>query len=124
MATRQAAGRLAELAGHRAEAQAEDALRRDGWSVLARRLRTEAGEIDLVAQRDGIAAVIEVKCRPTLADAAAALQPRQRRRIVAAAEIALAEHPDWGPAGVRFDVVVVDGAGRVRRIVDAFRVEG
>ena len=105
-----------------AEAAASAALERDGWVVLARRLRTEAGEVDLLAQRGGVLAVVEVKARPTLADAAAAVTPRQRTRLLAAAEIILAEHPDWGMSGVRFDVVVVDAAGRVRRIADAFRL--
>lgn len=104
-----------------AEATAEAALTAEGWHVLARRLRTAAGEIDLVAERDGLLAIIEVKQRPTLADAAAALGPKQQARLAAAAGIVLGEHPDWGRAGVRFDVLLVDAAGRVRRIADAFR---
>lgn len=122
-AKRQARGRLAHTRGHDAEGRAEAALTRDGWQVLARRLRTPAGEIDLVADRDGITAVIEVKCRPTHTAAAFALQPKQQRRLIAAAEIALAEHPAWGRAGVRFDMMLVDAAGVVRRIADAFRAE-
>jgi Holliday junction resolvase-like predicted endonuclease len=43
--------------------------------------------------------------------------------LLAAAEIALAAHPGWGAAGIRFDVLLVDGAGRVRRIADAFRLQ-
>jgi putative endonuclease len=77
----------------------------------------------LVAERDGLTALIEVKSRNSLAGAAYALQPRQQARLVAAADIALAEHPDWGSAGVRFDVMLVDRAGSVRRVVDAFRAE-
>jgi len=105
-----------------AEAAAGAALEGDGWVVLARRLRTEAGEVDLLAARAGMLAIVEVKARPTLADAAAAVSPRQRLRLLAAAEIILAEHPDWGAAGVRFDILVVDATGRVRRIADAFRL--
>jgi putative endonuclease len=105
-----------------AEAAAGAALETDGWVVLARRLRTEAGEVDMLAERDGVLAIVEVKARPTLADAAAAVSPRQRARLLAAAEIILAEHSDWGAAGVRFDVLVVDAVGRVRRIADAFRL--
>ncbi len=86
-------------------------------------MRTPAGEVDLVADKHGLLAIIEVKARPTLADAAAALSPRQRTRLIAAAEILLAEHPEWGQAGVRFDVLLVDARGRVRRIADAFRPE-
>lgn len=92
--------------------------------VLAWRLRTAAGELDLVAECDGLLAFVEVKRRPTLAGAAAALGPRQRARLLAAAEAALAENPAWGRAGVRFDVLLVDAAGRVRRVTDAFRAEG
>ena len=120
---RQERGFAAQSRGRAAEGRVERALVRDGWDVLARRLRTPAGEIDLVAQRDGLAAIIEVKSRPSLSEAAAALQPRQRSRLVAAAEVALAQNPGWGPAGVRFDVLLVDERGRVRRIADAFRAE-
>ncbi len=76
----------------------------------------------MLAERAGVLALVEVKARPTLADAAAAVSPRQRARLLAAAEIILAEHPEWGSAGVRFDVLVVDAAGQVRRIADAFRL--
>jgi putative endonuclease len=106
-----------------AEAAACAALERDGWTIHARRLRTSAGEVDVVAERNGLLAMVEVKARPRLADAAAALTPRQCARLLAAADIILAEHPDWGANGVRFDVLVVDAAGRVRRITDAFRLE-
>jgi putative endonuclease len=106
-----------------AEAAACAALERDGWTVRARRLRTGAGEIDLVAERAGLLALVEVKARPTLAQAAGALGRRQRARLLAAGAALLAEHPDWGHAGVRFDVLLVDPAGAVRRIADAFRLE-
>jgi putative endonuclease len=106
-----------------AEAAACRALVRDGWSVLAQRLRTEAGEIDIVAARPDLLAIIEVKARATLADAAMALGARQRARLLSAAEIVLAEHPEWARAGMRFDLMVVDAAGTVRRIADAFRWE-
>jgi putative endonuclease len=122
MTERQQRGRRAHARGVSAEAAAGAALETDGWVVLARRLRTEAGEVDMLAERDGVLAVVEVKARPNLADAAAAVSPRQRARLLAAAEIVLAEHPDWGAAGVRFDILVVDAAGRVRRIADAFRL--
>lgn len=91
--------------------------------MLARRLRTAAGELDIVAEREGLLAFIEVKARPDLLSAAVALGPRQRARLLAAGEITLADHPGWGRNGVRFDVLLVDDAGRVRRITDAFRQE-
>jgi len=122
MTARQYRGRRAHARGISAEAAAGIALEREGWVVLGRRIRTVAGEIDLLAEQAGVLAIIEVKARPRLADAAAAVSPRQRARLLAAAEIVLAEHPEWGAAGVRIDVLAVDAAGRVRRIADAFRL--
>ena len=106
-----------------AEEAACRALSHRGWAVLARRLRTEAGEIDIVAAQPDLLAIIEVKARRTLADAALALTARQRDRLLAAAEIVLAQHPDWARPGMRFDLIVVDAVGTVRRITDAFQVE-
>ncbi len=123
MDARRQRGQLAHARGIDTEAAASAALTRDGWTVHARRLRTASGEIDLIAEKDGLLAIVEVKSRPTLADAAAALTARQRARLIGAAEILLAENPAWGINGVRFDVIVVDAAGAVRRIADAFRVE-
>ena len=79
--------------------------------------------MDVVAEREGLLAIIEVKARPTLVQAAMALSGRQRLRLLSAAEILMADNPGWGRAGVRFDVLVVDAAHSVRRIADAFRAE-
>jgi putative endonuclease len=122
MHARRQRGRTAHASGIAAEAAACAALIADGWTILARRLRTKAGEVDAVAEKAGILSIVEVKSRPTLAAAATALTIRQQSRLVAACEIILAEHPDWGTNGVRFDIVVVDQTGRVRRIADAFRL--
>ena len=78
-----------------AETAACLALVHHGWTILARRLRTEAGEIDIIAAQPDLLAIIEVKARRTLADAAFALSARQRARLIAAADIALAQHPEW-----------------------------
>lgn len=121
--TRRTRGQIAHATGMGAEAAARVALERDGWTILAQRLRTKAGEIDIAAEKAGLLAIVEVKSRPSLLEAATALTPRQQARLIAACDIVLAEHPDWGRAGVRFDVVLVDAQRRVRRIADAFRQE-
>jgi putative endonuclease len=121
MPARQQRGEAAYASGIAAENAACTALIADGWVILARRLRTKAGEVDAVAEKAGILSIIEVKSRPTLAQAAVALTTRQQARLVGACEIILNEHPDWGQNGVRFDVMVVDAGGKVRRIADAFR---
>lgn len=115
-------GRRADASGRDAEGIAAAALLREGWTVLAQRARTPAGEIDLVAERDGLLAFVEVKARPSLSEAAFALGARQQARLVAAAECWLAENPGHGAAGMRFDVVIVAADGTARRIADAFRL--
>ncbi|WP_338662758.1 YraN family protein [Pararoseomonas sp. SCSIO 73927] len=117
---KQEARRAAERRGLDAESRAASALVERGWTVLARRARTSAGELDLIVEREGLLAFVEVKARPSLAEAAAAVSPRQRARIVAAAEAWLATNPGHGAAGMRFDVLLVAPEG-VRRVADAFR---
>lgn len=112
----------AEARGRSAEARVAARLTEDGWRVLDSRVRTVAGEIDLVAEREGLLAFIEVKARANLTDAAHALGARQRARLLRAAEVWLAAHPGYGEAGIRFDVLLLDGEGRMRRIADAFRL--
>jgi putative endonuclease len=122
MPQRRQRGQTAYARGIAAEDTACAALLADGWTIHARRLRTAAGEVDVVAEQAGILAVVEVKCRRTLAEAACCLTTRQQSRLLGACEIILANHPDWGSNGVRFDVLVVNPAGQIRRIADAFRL--
>jgi putative endonuclease len=89
--------------------------------VLAERHRTPAGELDLIAEKDGLLAFIEVKARPSWREAAFALTSRQQARLMAAAEIWLARHPGHGSRGIRFDVLLVAADGSVKRITDALR---
>ena len=64
-------GQTAYASGIAAEEAACAALIADGWTIHARRMRTKAGEVDAVAEKAGILAIVEVKARRTLAEAAA-----------------------------------------------------
>jgi putative endonuclease len=110
-----------EARGRDAESRAAAALAAEGFAEIARRARTGVGEIDLVVERDGLLVFVEVKARASLNDAALSLGPRQQARLLAAGEAWMAANPGHGAAGVRFDLLLVDGAGQVRRIADAFR---
>lgn len=115
-------GSQADQRGRDAEQAAVAALERNGWTILARRLRTGAGEIDLVAATPQVLAMVEVKARARLADAAAAIRPAQQTRLLDAAEAALAAHPEWAEGrSIRFDAILVDARGAVRRISDVLR---
>jgi len=48
------------------------------------------------------------------------ITPRQQRRIVAAAEAWLADHPDDASREIRFDVILVARNGRAQHIAAAF----
>ena len=75
----------------------------------------------MITTRDGLLVFVEVKRRASLAEAAFALSARQSLRLQAAAEIWMAEHPGQGSAGVRFDVLLLDPSGAMRRVMDALR---
>lgn len=98
----------AERRGRRGETLAMLLLIAKGYRILERRLRTRAGEIDLVARSPlGIVCFVEVKTRGSLGEAREALLPRQRDRIARAAEVYLARLRGAPPCGVRFDVIVL-----------------
>jgi putative endonuclease len=82
-------------------------LRLRGWRIVARDWRCPAGEIDIVARRGKMLAVIEVKARATDAAAASSIAPRQRRRIARAASAFLLARPELSGLAVRFDVMLV-----------------
>jgi putative endonuclease len=82
-------------------------LRLHGWRILARGWRCPMGEIDILACRGKVLAVIEVKSRGEFATAAAALAPRQRRRIARAAEAFLIQRSDLAGLDLRFDLMLV-----------------
>jgi putative endonuclease len=84
--------RRAERSGRRAETIAAWWLRLKGWTILARRVRTPVGEIDLVARRGRIVAFVEVKTRATPQEAALALDEYRLRRVAAAAEAIAARY--------------------------------
>lgn len=84
-------------------------LLRRGFEVLARRLKTNAGEIDLVVANRRCLVFVEVKARSNFVDAAYALLPRQKGRLLRAADSALACNPAWSRPETRFDVALVAG---------------
>jgi len=75
----------AERSGRRAETLAAWWLRLKGYAILARRVRTPLGEVDLVARRGNVVAFVEVKARATEAEAAISLDRNRLRRVAAAA---------------------------------------
>jgi putative endonuclease len=112
----------AEKRGHRGEALAELLLRLKGHRILGRRIRTHAGEIDLISVAPfGPVCFVEVKTRAQSRDAAEAVGPAQRTRIARAASLYLASRPQLRQRGARFDVIAV--AGFPRHFKDVWRAD-
>ena len=83
-------------------------LRLKGHRILGHRVKTHAGEIDLVSlPLFGPICFVEVKSRSLGRDAAEAVTPAQRTRIAQAACLYLASRPQLARRGVRFDVIAV-----------------
>ena len=105
--------------GRRGEELAAQALTRQGYQIVARNWRCEAGEVDIVARKDGVWHFVEVRTRrgTDFGTPEESLTPPKQVRMVAVAEHYLAAHGledvDW-----RLDLVAVemDRAGRLVRV--------
>lgn len=96
----------AERGGRRAETLAGWWLQLKGWSILARRVRTPVGEVDLIARRGRTLAFVEVKARATEADAGLALDDYRLRRVAAAAEALVHRYAREGD-DIRIDAIFI-----------------
>ena len=99
--------------GRAAEAAAASFLERRGYRILQTNFRAKGGELDLVADDDGVLAIVEVRYRASdrYGGAAASITHAKRSRLVRAARVLLATHPALAKFPARFDVVVVAGSG-------------
>jgi putative endonuclease len=110
--------------GHLAEFLCRLHLRLRGWRIVARDWRCPSGEIDILARRAGVLAVIEVKSRADFATGVASVLPPQRRRIARAAEAFLALRPELATLALRFDVMVVVPLRLPHHLPAAWRSDG
>lgn len=108
---RKARRRAAEYLGRDAEEEVAAFLRQQGFKILAMRLRTGAGEIDIAAADRHALIFVEVKARPSFAEAAYAISPRQQARLYQAGAIAIAQNPFWARPEIRFDAALVTRGG-------------
>ncbi len=118
-AARQAFGELGERI-------AERWLRRSGWRVVHRRFRSGHRDIDLVVERDGTVAFVEVKARrgTRFGQPIEAVNWRKQRELARSAKVWIDRH-GRPPESYRFDVVgvLLDGEHvRVRHVENAFEL--
>src|SRR5687768_4731002 len=116
-AARQALGRIGEAVAARW-------LRRRGWRVVAERFRNGHRDVDLIVERDGTVAFVEVKTRHGTAfgDPIEAVSWRKRRELIRSAMVWADRFGSPG-ASYRFDVVgvvIVGRDARIRHVENAF----
>src|SRR5258706_10038950 len=99
---------IAERRGHKSESLAALWLRLKGYRILARRLKTRAGEIDLVAAAPfGPVCFVEVKARGLARTAAESVGVTQQTRIARAAPLYLPPPPGLARRGAPFDIFAI-----------------
>ena len=110
----------AERQGRRGEDRAAWYLRLTGWRILARRVKTARGEIDLVTRRGRMVCFVEVKWRARRVDLAGAIDARRLQRV---GEAAATLAPRFARQGedVRVDVLLMAPWCWPRRITNAWQ---
>jgi putative endonuclease len=110
--------------GFAGEAKAAAFLEARGYAILHRNWRLPTGEIDIIAQKDGVLVFAEVKTLPnggseTLAQV---LGEKKQKRIVKTAKTFLNMYRQYNSGYIRFDVLIVDTPGfdPVHHIESAF----
>ena len=116
--------------GRRGEQLAAALLRLKLYRVRARNYRTRLGELDIVAERGGCLAFVEVKTRrgASFGHPGLSIDWKKRQQLFKMARMYLAEHGLFD-RDCRFDVVLVDFSRgpllpRIQHIQNAFSVGG
>ncbi len=93
-----------------------------GWDVVARNWRRGRGELDIVAFRDGVLAVVEVKDIDAygLEGVESSVGGRKRARIVETSKLFIHSHREFSSASVRYDVATVAAGALADYFENAF----
>lgn len=118
---RVARGAAARVSGRRGEVVAALLLMLKGYRILGFRLKTPQGEIDILALRRGVLAVVEVKRRTSLLAALEAVTYEQRERLRRAGLNLAARRPGLMGAAVRLDLVALAPGRLPVHIPDAWK---
>lgn len=110
--------------GELGERIAERWFTRQGWRIVNRRYRVGHRDIDLVIERDGVVAFVEVKARAGVdfGDPMEAVNRRKRKELERSA-LSWISHHGRSDESYRFDVVGILLQGRrvrVRHVANAF----
>jgi len=111
--------KAAENRGREGERRAAWWLWLRGWRILDRRVRTPAGEVDLVVRRGSLVAFVEVKTRASASLLDFAIDERRLARVAAAAEYLMPRYAGPGD-DIRVDVILIAPRTLPRHIENAW----
>ena len=109
----------ADSRGREGEAEAAMWLAQQGWRIVAERVKTKAGEIDLIAKRTGIVAFVEVKWRTRAAALGDAIDERRLARVAAAVEMVWQDYAT-DVEDIRIDVILLAPGHKPTHIENAW----
>jgi len=98
-------------------------LQMKGYHIAARRFETCFGEIDIIARRGNVIAIVEVKARPTIEEAMEAVKKASEKRFDNAANVFLARQPDRKKLRLRYDLIAISPWKLPRHIESFFQPE-
>jgi len=118
----------AQALGEEGERIAATWLAQRGWRILDRRFRNGHRDLDLVVEREGVVAFVEVKARrgKDFGHPVEAVNWRKQRELTRSAAVWIARYGS-GEQTFRFDVVGVlmsEQGALVRHIENAFAARG
>jgi putative endonuclease len=99
--------RIAERKGHKGETLAAVFLMLKGYRIIARRYKTKLGEVDIIARKRDVVAMVEVKARTTLLEAMDAVDYSTMHRIEAAGDLWLSKQRDFARLNIRYDLIAI-----------------
>lgn len=109
----------ADRRGREGEAEAAMFLAAQGWRIVGQRVKTKAGEIDLIACRTGLVAFVEVKWRTRAASLGDAIDERRLARVAAAVELVWQDYATGGE-DIRIDVILLAPGHKPTHIENAW----
>ena len=112
--------RKAQRHGIWSEHLAAFALRLKGYRILARNFKTKSGEIDIIASKGDLIAIVEVKARKDINLSVDAVSHHSQNRIRAAADYWLTTRRDAHLLSLRFDIIAVQPLQWPHHLEDAF----
>ncbi|CAH8282704.1 putative endonuclease [Mariniflexile fucanivorans] len=102
--------------GKKGEQLAEDFLLKNGYDIIEKNYRFDKAEVDIIAQKSNILAIIEVKTRSTVdfGNPQDFVKPKQIQRLVKAVDEYVTVN--GFDVEVRFDIIAIVKQGKVYNI--------